>query len=70
MSLLSPLRSKVKGVFYLTYRKTDMTLLNLIKEASRVLLGTPRIYSSSNFQLFTCFDLSADLGAGVLVAVK
>jgi thioredoxin domain-containing protein 5 len=67
------LDSKINAedVFYLLmYKKTDMTSLKLVKEASKVLLGTPRIYSSSDSQLLTRFDLSTDLDAGVLVAVK
>jgi thioredoxin domain-containing protein 5 len=60
-----------EDVFYLLiYKKTDMTSLKLVKEASKVLLGTPRIYSSSDSQLLTRLGLSADLDAGVLVAVK
>jgi thioredoxin domain-containing protein 5 len=66
-------QSKVdaEDVFYLLiHKKTDMTSLKLVKEASKVLLGTPRIYSSSDSGLLTRFKLSADLDAGVLVAVK
>jgi len=60
-----------EDMFYLLmYRKTDMASLKLVKEASKVLLGTPRIYSSSDSQLLTRLGLSADLDAGVLVAVK
>ena len=64
-------RVDAEDVFYLLmYKKTDMTSLKLVKEASKVLLGTPRIYSSSDSQLLTRLGLSADLDAGVLVAVK
>ncbi len=60
-----------EDVFYLLkHKKTDMTSLKLVKEASKVLLGTPRIYSSSDTQLLTRLGVSADLDAGVLVAVK
>ena len=60
-----------EDVFYLLmHKKTDMISLKLVKEASKVLLGTPRIYSSSDTQLLTRLGVSADLDAGVLVAVK
>ena len=60
-----------EDVFYLLkHKKTDMTSLKLVKEASKVLLGTPRIYSSSDTELLTRLGVSADLDAGVLVAVK
>ena len=67
------LQSKINAedVFYLlVHKKTDMASLKLVKEASKVLLGTPRIYSSSDSVLRTRFGLSANLDAGVLVAVK
>jgi len=67
------LQSKINAedVFYLlVHKKTDMASLKLVKEASKVLLGTPRIYSSSDSVLRTRFGLTANLDAGVLVAVK
>ena len=67
------LQSKIdtEDVFYLlVHKKTDMASLKLVKEASKVLLGTPRIYSSSDPGLRTRFGLSANLDAGVLVAVR
>lgn len=67
------MQSKIdaEDVFYLLmHKKTDMMSLRLVKEASKVLLGTPRIYSSSDPQLLTRFGLSADLDAGVLITVK
>jgi hypothetical protein len=64
-------RIDTEDVFYLlVHKRTDMTSLKLVKEASKVLLGTPRIYSSSDSALRTRFGLSANLDAGVLVAVK
>ena len=57
-------------VFYrFMYKKTVMTSLNLVKEASKGHLGIPRIDSSSDFVL-TRLGPSADLDPGVLVAVK
>ena len=67
------LQSKIdaEDVFYLlVHKKTDMTSLKLVKEASKVLLGTPRIYSSSDSALLTRFGLSANPDGGTLVAVK